>query len=72
MEKEFIDKFRNIIKLTDKQWSHIVEEHPEVQLYKNRLSEVLSKPDLVKRSKRNKDIFYTTVIIKIYTKVSIY
>ena len=57
MEKEFIDKFRNIIKLTDKQWSHIVEEHPEIEPYKNRLLEVLSNPDLVKRSKRNKDTF---------------
>ena len=57
MEEEFLDKFRNTITLTDKQWSHIIEEHPEIQPYKNRLSEVLSKPDLVKRSKRNKDIF---------------
>ena len=57
MEGEFIDKFRNIIKLTDKQWSHILEEHPEIEPYKNRLLEVLSKPDLVKISKRNKDTF---------------
>ena len=53
MEEEFIDKFRNIIKLTDRQWSHILEEHPEIEPYKNRLLEVLSKPDLVKISKRN-------------------
>ena len=57
MEEEFLDKFRNTITLTDKQWSHIIEEHPEIQPYKNRLSEVLSKPDLVKRSRRNKDTF---------------
>lgn len=57
MEKEFIDIFRNIIKLTDKQWNHIIKEHPEINPYKNRLSKVLSNPDLIKRSKRNKDTF---------------
>ena len=48
MEEEFIDKFRNIIKITDKQWSHILKEHPEIKPYKNKLFEVLSNPDLVK------------------------
>ena len=51
------DKFDNNVKLTDKQWDHIVKEHPEVEPYRGRLSEALSKPDLVKRSKRNKDTF---------------
>lgn len=57
MEKGFEDKFRNKIKLTDEHWSHIVKEHPEVEPYKNRLADVLSNPDLIKRSKRNKDTF---------------
>jgi len=57
MERYFKDKFNNKIKLTDKQWNHIIKEHPEVEDYKDRLSETLSKPDLVKRSKRNKDTF---------------
>ena len=57
MEEEFEDKFDNIIKLSDKQWIHIIKEHPEVQPYKNRLSDVLSRPHLVKRSKRDKDTF---------------
>jgi len=57
MEQQYKDKFNNKIKLTDKQWNHIIKEHPEVEPYRNRLSEVLSKPDLVKRSKRDKDTF---------------
>ncbi len=57
MELNLKDKFNNKIKLTDNQWNHIVKEHPEVEPYKNRLSEVLGKPDLVKRSKRNRDTF---------------
>jgi hypothetical protein len=55
--EDFKDKFSNIIRLTDKQWNHIIKEHQEVGAYKNRLSGVLTKPDLVKRSKRDKDTF---------------
>lgn len=55
--EDFKDKFGSIIKLTDKHWSHIIKEHPEVGAYKSRLSDVLTKPDLVKRSKRDKDTF---------------
>ena len=57
MEAGFKDKFKNIIKLTDKQWKHITTEHPEIEPYKNKLADVLGKPDLVKRSKRDKDTF---------------
>lgn len=57
MEEEFEDRFGNIIKLSDKQWSHIIKEHPEVEPYRNRIKDVLSKPDSVKRSKRDKDTF---------------
>lgn len=57
MEEVFEDKFKNLVKLTDKQWIHIIKEHPEIEPYKDRLSEVLIKPDLIKRSKRDKDIF---------------
>ena len=53
----FKDKFGNIIRLTDDQWNHIIKEHPEVEPYKNRLPDVLIKPDLVKRSKRDRDTF---------------
>ncbi len=57
MEKEFKDRFGNIIKLNGKRWDHIVKQHPEIEPYNNRLSDVLNKPDLVKRSKRDKDTF---------------
>ena len=55
--ENFKDKFSNIIRLIDKQWNHIIKEYPEVGIYKNRLSDVLIKPDLVKRSKRDRDTF---------------
>ncbi len=46
----------NQIELTDERWQHIITEHPEVRRFKNRLSEMLSQPDLVKCSKRDKDV----------------
>mgnify|MGYP001609768842 FL=1 len=55
--ENFKDKFNNVIRLIDKRWNHIIKEHPEVGIYKNRLSDVLIKPDLVKRSKRDRDTF---------------
>ncbi len=52
-----ISDYRGIqVELTDERWQHIVTEHPEVGRFKNRLSEILSKPDLVKCSKRDKDV----------------
>lgn len=57
MEEEFKDKFNNIIKLSEKRWLHIIKEHPEIEPYRNRLFDVLRNPDLVKRSKRDKDTF---------------
>jgi|SRR3989338_2154704 len=57
MKIEFNDKFGNRIKLPKRRWNHIISEHPEVKPYKEILREVLQKPDLVKRSKRNKDTF---------------
>ncbi|MBI2658554.1 hypothetical protein HYX05_00430 [Candidatus Woesearchaeota archaeon] len=55
--KDFKDKFGNIIKFADKQWNHIIKEHPEVEPYKNRILDILKEPDLVKRSKRDEDTF---------------
>lgn len=53
---KIIDYCGNQIELTDERWKHIVTEHPEVRGIKDRLLEILSKPDLVKRSKRDKDV----------------
>lgn len=52
-----ISDFRgNQIELTNERWQHIITEHPEVRGLKNRLSQILSAPDSVKRSKRDKDV----------------
>ena len=50
------DYLGNQIELTDERWRHIITEHPEVRGFKDRLSEILSNPDLVKCSKRDKDV----------------
>ena len=57
MEDNFIDFFDNSIKLLPHRWKHIVRQHPEVKSHKNKIHEVLRTPDLVKRSKRDKDTF---------------
>lgn len=54
MEDSFLDKFGNSIKLTDKRWEHITKQHPEAKPFKSKISEVLKKPDLVKKSARDK------------------
>ena len=46
----------NQIELTNECWQHIVTEHPEIRGFRKRLSQILSEPDLVKRSKRDKDV----------------
>jgi len=57
MARSFKDRFDNKIKLTEKRWEHIITEHPEAEPYEDKILEVLLKPDLVKRSKRDKDTF---------------
>ena len=50
------DIFADQIELTDERWLHIVREHPELKLYKERIGEVLSSPDYVKKSRRDKEV----------------
>lgn len=57
MKQIIKDKFNNKIPITNERWSHIIKEHPEVEAYRHRVPDVLSKPDIVKESKKNKDIF---------------
>lgn len=57
MDKRFKDKFGNAISFPDKRWNHIIKEHPEIEPYRERISEVLRNPDLIKKSKRDKDTF---------------
>lgn len=51
------DRFGNILLLKEKHWRYIIEKHPEIGNYKDRLSAVVKDPDIVKRSRRDKDIF---------------
>ncbi|MEW6417375.1 MAG: hypothetical protein AB1480_04555 [Nitrospirota bacterium] len=41
------------IELTDERWIHILNEHPEVKHYKDRIQEVLASPDYIKQSGRD-------------------
>jgi hypothetical protein len=50
------DFFEDTIELTDERWQHIIKEHPEVKPYKERIIEVLLKPDYVKRSTRDSEV----------------
>jgi len=47
------DTFEDTIELTDERWYHIIKEHPEVKQYRERLQEVLTIPDYVKKSSRD-------------------
>jgi len=44
----YLDIFGNSIELTDERWFHIIKEHQEVKMYKDKIREVLSDPDYVK------------------------
>lgn len=50
------DIFSDSIELTNERWSHIIKEHPEVSLYRERINAVLSGPDYVKRSSRDTEV----------------
>ena len=50
------DIFRNAVELTEERWRHITREHPEVELYREKIQEVLSSPDYVKKSKRDAEV----------------
>ena len=44
------------VELTMERWQHIVTEHPEMKGFQKKLPEILSEPDLVKRSKKDKEV----------------
>jgi len=50
------DIFKDKVELTDRRWHHIIKEHPEVKPYRKRIQEVLSTPDYVKKSRRDKEV----------------
>lgn len=51
------DIFGNEIALTEERWEHILATHPEIRPYKDRLAAVLESPDIVKKSRRDENIF---------------
>lgn len=57
MPHQFNDKFSHILTLPDAQWKHIIEQHPEVEPYRERLADVLKSPDFVKKSKKDINTF---------------
>ncbi len=46
-----------VIALPPERWKHITTEHPEVKKLKNKIKEVSRKPDIVKGSKRDKNVW---------------
>ncbi len=52
----YTDVFGDSIELTDERWAHIVKEHPEVAPYRERTQHVLTTPDYVKQSTRDRSV----------------
>ena len=50
------DIFGNQVELTEERWRHIITQHPQVGLYRERFGEVLAAPTYVKRSRRDEDV----------------
>ncbi len=70
------DIFNNAIELTDERWLHIVREHPEMEPYREKIQEILSAPDYVKKSKRDSEVllyykFYSDIFNGKYVLVAI-
>ena len=55
---EIIDKTKRKIRLTDKQWKHISEEHPELINRKEDIEETLEAPLQIKTYEYDKGIKY--------------
>jgi hypothetical protein len=49
----YVDVSGDKIELTEERWLHILREHPEISRYKERMQDVLVKPDYVKESSRD-------------------
>ncbi len=62
----YTDIFGDIIELTDERWLHIIREHPEVSLHKERIQEIFLKPDYVKKSSRDPEVL---LYYKIYSDI---
>ena len=45
-----------MIELTEERWKYIILKHPEVKLYYDEIDFVLANPEVVKISKRDKNV----------------
>jgi len=52
----YLDLYENSIDLTEERWLHIIKEHPEVKMHKDKIKEVLSDPDYIKKSSRDENV----------------
>ena len=72
MKNEYYkDYLGDEIELTDERWSHIIKEHPEVELHKRSIGEVLNDPEYVKRSIRDREVlpyyrYYPNILVGKY------
>ena len=55
---EVIDKNEKLIRLTNKQHSHIMDEHPYMHKYIEEIKETLQKPDKITSFSLNPDVHY--------------
>jgi len=67
----YTDIFGDIIELNNERWLHIIREHPEVSPHKERIQEILAKPDYVKKSSRDPEVllyykFYSDIFMGKY------
>ncbi|PIV54212.1 hypothetical protein COY52_10800 [Candidatus Desantisbacteria bacterium CG_4_10_14_0_8_um_filter_48_22] len=54
---KFVDCFKNEITLSQQRWIHIIQEHPEVKEYIKEIETVLKDPDLIKESKKDREVY---------------
>ena len=50
------DFYHDEIELTNERWAYVVGKHPEVRSHHSKIALVLKEPDVVKSSKRDKNI----------------
>ncbi len=55
---EIIDKNAKLIRLTHKQYSHILDEHPYMHKYIEEIKETLQKPDKITYYSLDEDVRY--------------
>ena len=56
-----IDYSGNVIRLTDERLAHI-KEHPEMVIHTPKISETLTNPDIVVKSRSDEENFITSIM----------